>query len=134
MFFILGLCVATQLSQLSLLAMDNGRMDRLAGLDISPNIPKLDFLTKLKRIDVRTLKGIRNDLFDAVKTTVLVHQHDVLMDRRYSAARPAARKLAEDIWDLLACIQLRKSIPRALLKADKCSKLCGLKPKEQRTL
>lgn len=96
-----------------------GEIDCLGGLDISSNIPKLDFLCKLKRIDIQTLKGIQNDLFD----NDLLHQYDLLVMRRDSATRPAAWKLDEDIWDLLTCIRIRKPIPRTLPRAGKrCKK------------
>ena len=100
-----------------------GRMDRLPGLDISPNLSKDDFLLRLRRTDVNILKEIRICLFDTAKRSALVNQYDILVDRRNTTTRPAAWKLAEDIiWELRTCAQMKKAVPRSLLPSGKRSK------------
>ena len=69
-----------------------GRMDRLAGLDIFLNVPKADFLSRLRRLVVHILKSIRSDLFDSAKQNDLVNRLDVLVERKNSATRPAVWK------------------------------------------
>ena len=97
-------------------------MDRLVDLDISPGVPKVDFLLKLRRIDVSILKSIRIGLFNTAKRNDLVHQYDLLVERRNTATRPVTWKLAEDIWELRTCVQMNKMVPRTLLRSGKRSK------------
>ena len=73
-------------------------MNSLVKLGISYNVPKADFLCRLRRLDIHVLKSIRDELFISAKSSDLVNQRDVLVERRNSATRPAVLKLAEDIW------------------------------------
>ena len=57
-----------------------GRMDRLAGLDIFLNVPKADFLSRLRRLVVHILKSIRSDLFDSAKQNDLVNRLDASLN------------------------------------------------------
>ena len=102
-----------------LVVAEAGRMDRLAALD---NLPKTEFLSTLKRMDINTLKDIRNGLFDNAIRSNLVHQCDYLVERRNTTTRPATWKIAEDIWDLRTCVQMKKVVPRILLRSGKRSK------------
>ena len=70
-------------------------MDRLAALD---NLPKTEFLSTLKRMDINTLKDIRNGLFDNAIRSNLVHQCDYLVERRNTTTRPATWKITSGIY------------------------------------
>ena len=75
-------------------------------------MPKEEFVSSLKHHPIASLKVWRLELFDeAAWQDLIPDPSDIVVERRGSAIRPLNQRLAEDMWDIISCIENKTKLP-----------------------